>query len=89
MNKDFDSIIEAGRGLGSMLNIDFTNTGALKKRKGWKTFEGMVKVLEELNDKYKRYGGKGNFTVQLPLKRYRRKRDQIQANIEEFMKGEK
>lgn len=55
------------------LNIDVDMKGNAKIRKGWKTFDGMVKVFEELNDRYKKYGYVGDFTLRLPLRRYKRK----------------
>ena len=49
------------------LNFDFTSKGNLKLRKGWRTFEQMVEVLLEMNNRWKKQGFKGSVQFQLPL----------------------
>ena len=59
--------------LSYLLNVDFTKDGAVIRRKGWKTFDEMIRVLFEINKKYRELGQEGNFTLRLPLKRSRGK----------------
>lgn len=51
-----------------LLNIDFTKNGCITKRRGWKTFKGMVYQLSLINKRYKKFGIIGDFTIRLPLK---------------------
>lgn len=51
-----------------MNNIDFNMQGCVVKVKGWKTFNGMVRQLKTINNKYKKLGVVGDFTIRLPLK---------------------
>lgn len=53
--------------ISGLLNIDF-DKGLIKSRKGWKTFKGMIKQLDELNRKYKKLKAVGDFTIRLPIK---------------------
>jgi len=52
----------------SLLNIDVTIGGEIKKRKGWKTFQGMIYQLKLINKRYGKLGITGDFTIRLPLK---------------------
>lgn len=49
------------------LNIDIQTDGSMRKRKGWKTFEGMVYQLRLINERYNKQGWSGDFTIRLPL----------------------
>lgn len=49
------------------LNVDIKTNGKIQKRKGWKTFKGMVYQLKLINKRYKKMGTSGDFTVRLPL----------------------
>ncbi len=51
-----------------LLNINWNKDGEFIKRKGWKSFRGMVYQLKLLNKSYKKMGMQGEFTVKLPLK---------------------
>jgi len=57
------------------LNINFLKSGAVIKRKGWKTFEGMVYQLKLINKRLLKQGqGELDFTVRLPLKHLKKQR---------------
>lgn len=59
--------------LAQSLNVDLSGSQTTK-RKGWKTFEGMVYQLGLINSRYLKRGISGDFTVRLPLKTRRKKR---------------
>jgi hypothetical protein len=48
-------------------NVDFDD-GLITKRKGFRTFKGMVKIMNDLNNKYKKMKIRGTFTITLPLR---------------------
>jgi len=50
-----------------MQNIDISQDGVVRPRKGFKTFRGFVYQMWLLNRRYKKMGIQGNFTVTLPL----------------------
>jgi hypothetical protein len=50
-----------------LLNIDITPDGQLTKRRGWRSFWGMVWELYKVNQKYRKFGLVGNFNIMLPL----------------------
>ena len=50
------------------MNIDLTKEGSIVKRKGWKTFKGMVHQLRLINKRYKKFNFSGDIIVRLPLK---------------------
>lgn len=50
-----------------MVNIDLSQDGVVRPRKGFKTFRGFVYQMWLINRRYKKMGVEGNFTVKLPL----------------------
>lgn len=56
-----------------LVNVDFTKEGYITKRKGWRTFDEMIRVLEQANRTYKKFKSEGDFTIRLPLPRSRGK----------------
>lgn len=51
-----------------MLNIYFDNRGHLKKREGYKSFVGLIKMLYRINKNNEQYGVKGKYEIILPVK---------------------
>lgn len=49
-------------------NIVISNDGIIKRIKGYTTFGQMVDELWKINERYKRQGFQGNYTITLPLK---------------------
>lgn len=72
----FKAIVSDNGDLSGLLNVDFKE-GMMLKRKGWRTFDEMVRVLEKLNTRYKSLGYSGDFTVRLPLNRSRKNKVQL------------
>jgi hypothetical protein len=64
------SEVKMGKGFISGLNIEFTNKGMIKRRKGYNTFGEMVDVLWDINKRMKknRFTQPITYTIILPLK---------------------
>lgn len=58
----------ANDGFKNGLNVEITDQGTIKKRKGYNTFGEMVHTLWELNKKAKKMGWSSDYTVRLPLR---------------------
>ena len=66
---NFPTLFKAtiGKEMSGLQNADFED-GIIKKRKGFRTFKGMVKILKDLNIKYKKMKLSGDFTIRLPIR---------------------